>query len=491
MEIGSRGDALTRTRSLMRGKQHMKLKRIAVVAAAAVVGPTILMATPAMADEVANPAVTTPDAAPKDDAAPATGETTGTQAPEAQQPGSTQQPQAPEAQQPQQQPAEGSKAEKKEEKKDAKKAAEQVAAAGPKLTLDGLPAAFTAGGGWSQFSLHVDNSGRPAVDDHSLELVLWTLDTFGWEAGDIQAEIYAPDSKGTWGWHAVEADGSEEVYSFSLADVDVEKNEVFDLKLRMKFGKDTPPSRFSLSTTSEGGTGDRVRYESRVIGDGQEENTGPEVSVSGLPAGGFTAGGGWQPFSVNVDNTGKKKIDEYGFMIFFDNAVSNLKAKHLDLEIWDGGRWIPAEKDPSGQLAGTIFDRAVGANAKFDVQLRAKFSKDAPVGKVFAVVFADDHGVDDISSEVSFAHTSINAASTGNQPTPDGGAKPIVDGNGTGTGTGTRTGTGTGTKSTTGGQLAETGSDAATSWALGGAGVALAMGAALVAGTGRRRRPTA
>ncbi|MGW6844747.1 hypothetical protein [Streptomyces sp. NPDC054958] len=478
----------------MRGKHHMKLKRIAVVAAAAVVGPTVLMATPAMADEVANPAVTTPDAAPKDDTPPATGGTTETPAPEARQPGSAQQPQAPSAAQ---QPAAGAAAEQKTEKKEQKKAGEQVAAAGPKLTLDGLPTAFKAGGGWSQFSLHVDNSGRPAVDDHSLELVLWTLDTFAWEAGDIQAEVYAPDSKGTWGWHAVEAYGSEEVYSFSLADVDVEKNEVFDLKLRMKFGKDTPPSRFSLSTTSEGGSGDRVRYESKVTGHGQEENDGPKVSVERLPAGGFTAGGGWQPFALHVDNSGKKKIDEYGFTLIFDNAVNSLRSKHLDLEIWEGGRWVAAEKDPSAQLAGTIIDRAVGENATFDIQLRAKFSKDAPVGKVVAVLLADDHGVDRITSDVAFAYTSINpAASTGNQPKPDGGTTtPIVDGNGTGNGTGagngTGTGTGTGTAPTTGGQLAETGSDAATSWALGGAGVALAMGAALVAGTGRRRRPTA
>ncbi|MFB7257684.1 hypothetical protein [Streptomyces nojiriensis] len=467
----------------------MKLKRIAVAAAAAVVGPTVLMATPAMADEVANPAVSTPDATPKDDAAPTPGESTGSPAPEAQQPGSAQQPEAPETQ-PQQQPKQQQPA---EAAKTGQKAEERAAAAGPKLTLDGLPTRFTAGAGWSEFSLHVDNSGRAAVDDHSLELVLWTLDTFGWEAGDIRTEIYAPDSKGTWGWHAVEADGSEEVYSFSLADVDVEKNEVFDLKLRMKFGKDTPPSRFSLSTTAEGGTGERVRYESRVTGPGQEESNGPKVSVRGLSAGGFTAGGGWQPFFLNVDNTGKKKIDEYGFTLVFDNAVNSLRGEHLDLEIWNGARWVPAVKDPSGQLAGTIFDRAVGEDAKFDIQLRAKFSKDAPVGKIFAVVLADDHGVDHITSDVAFAHTSINpATSTGNQPTPDGGgAKPIVDGNGTGNGTGTANGTGNDTAPTTGGRLAETGSDAATSWALGGAGVALAMGAALVAGTGRRRRPTA
>ncbi|WP_327262705.1 hypothetical protein OG444_15290 [Streptomyces sp. NBC_01232] len=83
----------------------------------------------------------------------------------------------------------------------------------------------------------MDRSGRPAVDDCSLALVLWMLDTFGREASDIRAEVCAPDSEGTRGRHPVAADGSAEVYSFSLADLDVEKNEVFDLKLRMKFGK--------------------------------------------------------------------------------------------------------------------------------------------------------------------------------------------------------------------------------------------------------------
>ncbi|MCY0945473.1 hypothetical protein [Streptomyces antarcticus] len=50
----------------------MKLnKRLAAVAAAAVVGPTMLMTTPAMADEAVQPAVTVPDTEPLGDAAPA------------------------------------------------------------------------------------------------------------------------------------------------------------------------------------------------------------------------------------------------------------------------------------------------------------------------------------------------------------------------------------------------------------------------------------
>ncbi|MDX3539049.1 hypothetical protein PV721_32915 [Streptomyces sp. MB09-01] len=462
----------------------MKLKRIAMVAAAAVVGPTVLMATPAMADEVRNPAVTTPDAAPKDDIAPATGETPqapqAPEVPEASKPEGGQQPAAPEAQpKPQPNPADTVTS------GGAGKTGQKAAAA-PQLTLDGLPKEFTSGAGWSEFSLHVDNSGRPAVDDYSLELVLWTLDTFGWEAGDIRTEVYAPDSKGAWGWHAIAPDGSEEVYSLSLADVDIETNEVFDLKLRMKFGKDTPPSRFSLSTTAEGGTADRVRYESTVTApDEQEQNNGPKVALQGLPAGGFKAGGAWQPFSLGVDNSGKEKIDNYGFSVFFDNNSETLKSKHLAIEVWDGERWVDAKNDSTSQVAWTIIDRAVGKDAKFDIQLRAKFTEDAPVGPIFIVVLADDHEADGITSDVAFAHSSITApgtgsgtgdgGTTGNQPKPEGHSTPIKDT----------------TPVATGGQLAETGTDAATSWALGGAGVALAMGAALVAGTGRRRRPTA
>ncbi|MEU6211453.1 hypothetical protein ABZ891_16265 [Streptomyces sp. NPDC047023] len=455
----------------------MKIKHIAIAAAAAVVGPTVLMATPALADEVRNPALTTPDTAPKDDTAPAAG--SGTEAGTGSGSGSGSGEQANPAA-----PASGG----------AGKTAEKQAAAGPKLTLDGLPEKFRAGGDWREFSMHVDNAGRDAVDDHSLELVLWTLDTFRWEADDIRAEIYAPDSQGVWGWHAVEADGSEEVYSFSLADVDIEKNEVFDLRLRMKFGKDTPASRFSLSTTAEGGTADRVRYVSEVTAAGeQERNQGPKITVNGLPAGGFTAGGAWQEFSIGVDNTGKKKIDTYGFTVFFDNSIGTIRSEHLSLEVWDGTRWIP-EKDAQG----AYLKRAVAEDSVSEIRLRARFHANAPVGNISITVVGDEPGPDGVTSDVAFGRTSVNAPATGDGGTgglPDtdggtgdtgdtGGNRPEPDG-------GTTTPVKDTTPGTTAGKLAETGSDAATSWAVGGAGLALSMGAALVAGTGRRRRPTA
>lgn len=52
----------------------LKLQRLAVVAAATMVGPTVLMATPAMADEVQNSAIAMPDAEPKDDGPVTVGE---------------------------------------------------------------------------------------------------------------------------------------------------------------------------------------------------------------------------------------------------------------------------------------------------------------------------------------------------------------------------------------------------------------------------------
>jgi hypothetical protein len=454
----------------------VKLKRMAVVAAAAVVGPTVLMATPAMADEVQNPAVTTPDAEPKGDAAQKADGTAQPPAAQPEQPGTGSTLPQPSG------PGVGQQPTKAEEQPTAK---DRKAAPAPRLTLDGLPAEFKAGGDWREFSYHVDNSGRPAVDGYSLEMDLWTLDTFGWESGDIQAEVYAPDASGAWGWHAIEAYGSEEVYSLSIAEVDIEENEVFDLKLRMKFAKDTPASRFNLSTTAEGGRAERIRHTSRVTAGETARQQGPKVDLRGVPEGGLRAGGDWQHLTLSVDNSGQERLGRYGFLVSLQRNDRGLLAKHATIEIWDGARWVPGQTDPSGRIAGMIFDRAVDKNAVFELQFRVKVSPDAPVGDAYFVVRVDDYG--QIRSNGDFVHTSISAPgtggdNTGNRPEPDGVAKPIVDRT-----TGT---TGSGTAAADG-ELAATGTDPATSWALGGAGVALSLGAALVAGTGKRRRPTA
>lgn len=248
---------------------------------------------------------------------------------------------------------------------------------GPKLGLTGLPqSGFKAGADWSEFSLHVDNSGRAAIDDYQLDLVLWVKNG-AFEEGDIQLEVYAPDGKRVWGWHPVLSDGSEEVWVHELATVDIEKNETFDLKLRLKFDAQTSPHDISLRTAGQNGWGDDsvhsedVSHASKVTAADSGQTPGPDGNTP-------------------KPDTGNKP-------------------------------------DP-GTGTGT-------------------------------------------------------GTGTGNQPKPDGGAKPVDDANDSGSGNTTGTGSG--------GQLAETGTDAATAWALGGAGIALSMGAAFVAGTGRRRRTNA
>ncbi|MCX4545650.1 hypothetical protein [Streptomyces sp. NBC_01565] len=397
-----------------------------------------------------------------------------------------------------------------------------VKAGAPTLTLGGLPKlGFTAGADWSEFSFHVDNSGRAAVQDYSLEMALWTLDTTGFRDGDIQLEAYAPNAAGTWGWHKIEPYGSEEAWSLTLAEVDIEKNEVLDLKLRMKFAKDAPATRLSLDTTAEGGSADRVKHRTELkAADGRSngQGQGPKLALNGIPKAGFKAGGDWEQLALNVDNSGKEAIDQYHFtLLFFSNGKDVLRSKHLAIEIWNGTAWVPVEQTPIGRNPATEFDRPVGKNAQFDIPLRVKAAADAPAGAIVVILFGDDYGSQrPVDSDMFVQYSSVYTATTGgtggtgtggNQPTPDGGSKPVDNGSGTGstntggTGTGTTgtkgTGTGTattgttGTAGTSGGQLAQTGADPATSWALGASGAALAMGAALVAGTGRRRRPTA
>ncbi|MFJ3879428.1 hypothetical protein ACIPW5_18470 [Streptomyces sp. NPDC090077] len=334
----------------------MKLKRMAVVAAAAVVGPTVLMATPAMADEANNTAVTTPDSAPKEDAAPA---------------------------------------------------AETPAK--PAVETPAKPAAETP--------------AKPAP---------------------------AP----------------------------------------AKPAAEKPASKPAPAPQVE---------------DGDEYKEGPKLGLSGLPAGGFKAGGEWTEVTLKVDNRGIQGFEDYGFAVLGGNDHGTLNAKHLDIQIFDGKKWVAADKDPSGQTAGTVFDSYVDEDEVFTVKLRMKFSKDAPLGSIEFVVAGGSNNIDEeFASDAQFYTSKIVKGSTGggntggntggqnnggntgggNDTKPNGGGTtPIVD---------TNTGSGNNGGSTnTGGELAETGADAATSWALGAGGVALAMGAALVAGTGKRRRVTA
>ncbi|MFD7026432.1 hypothetical protein ACFWAR_00110 [Streptomyces sp. NPDC059917] len=348
----------------------MNLKRMAVVAAAAVVGPTVLMATPAMADEVKNTAVTTPDTDLTKDAAPVADKTDKAETPAPVVPVTPPVvapvvPPVPDAKPaPAPAPAPGV-----DTGKDLSEGDEIPVANGPKLTLKGLPASFTAGGAAQNFTLHVDNSKGGNLKDYALGLSLFTNGPY-LTSEQIKFEAYLADNEDNEGWQLLEAYGSEEAYGLSIGSGAIGKGDVFDIKLRISFAKGAPTTKLGFHTVGW----------SQVEGEHIVSND--DMQRAQLQAAGSNNGGG---------NTG------------------------------------------------------------------------------------GDHGNGN-------GNGNGNTGGNTNNPKPDGGTTtPIVDHNGGNSAGG----------NTTGGELAETGADAATSWALGGAGVALAMGAALVAGTGRRRRPTA
>ncbi|MEU8433980.1 LPXTG cell wall anchor domain-containing protein [Streptomyces sp. NPDC029216] len=334
----------------------MKLKRMAVVAAAAVVGPTVLMATPAMADEAKNTAVTTPDSAPKEDAAPAA-ETPDAKSADAAKPAvETPAPAAkPAAENPAPAPAKPAPAPVDED---------VLNATGPVLGLGGVPASFKAGGDWTNLTVKVDNSKGKAQESYVLVLAV-ADEANKLSAKDVHVQLYYQGS-----WHDVEVISDEGTPVALLTD-DIEipaKN--LSLQVRVKFNAGAPKGDIAIAV----------------------------------------AGGS------NVDED-----------VFSDTA-------------WAESKIVSGSTNGGGNTGGNTGN--TGGN-----------------------------------------HNGGGNTGGGNDTKPNGGGTttPIVDHN---------TGSGTGTGTTAGGELAETGADAATSWALGAGGVALAMGAALVAGTGRRRRVT-
>ncbi|WP_411105183.1 hypothetical protein [Streptomyces sp. cmx-4-9] len=222
--------------------------------------------------------------------------------------------------------------------------------------------------------------------------------------------------------------------------------------------------------------------------------------------------------SVRVDNTGKDAQKVFDLGLSLDHLErAGMTRDQLQVEVYSKDEngvlgWHPTYEriGDNDHFGYELASGAIGSGKSFDVQVRIRVSADAPKGDFSIRIWGsgpfDEENNSQVRSRSKARLTKIVAAgannggngdnsggstgngnpggtgSTPNQPKPDGGATPI--------GTGTATGTGTGT-APAGGELAATGADPATSWALGGAGLAVAMGAALVAGTGRRRRTTA
>ncbi|WP_328927009.1 hypothetical protein OG429_22030 [Streptomyces sp. NBC_00190] len=502
-----------------------KIKRMAAVAAVAVAGPTILTATPAMAAD--QPAVIVPDVAPKDDAtadagAPTTPvvETPGAEKPGAEKPGAdkpgadkpvaekpapvvdTPAPTTP-APAPAEQPAKDAKA-----PSDKQHADSDGIMMGPDVSVAGIPKnGFKPGGDWTQLKVTVDNSGGPWVNGLQPHL------SIGKAGGKLKSGHYEIESRHVrtdgssywWPATALNTDGDDSSMSgYFIGTVGpLDRGASYDIDVRIRFTADAPHVAFDMasdavSISADGWNwGPSSWYSTKIEGaeDGDEDPfvEGPALTVNGVPET-VKAGGDWTNLSVRVDNSGKKALDGFdvGLVLARPDWVpmkgSQIKVEVLSKDKNGKAGWHEAEirSEEEGVFLGVdLASGPVAAGQSFDIQVRIRLTADAPLGDLRISSWGSSQVGPETPKPWAQSHskarlTKIVAADpapgdNGNQPKPNGGSKPSVDN----------------AKGGSGGELAATGADAATTWALGGAGVALAMGAALVAGTGRRRRTTA
>ncbi|MFG2997127.1 hypothetical protein [Streptomyces sp. NPDC048340] len=416
-------------------------------------------------------------------------------------------------------------------------------ATGPKLSLDGLPhQGFRAGDDvWRNLTVKVDNSGRAGTGEYRVGVDLVTEGAERLRADQVKVEFLATTVDGRSYWHPVEV--TEENGKLRILDYGSEyaAGEKRDLVFHVLFAGDTPGTPISLSLVGAGNphhggaVSDTATYYSQVIGsDEAAQVEGPRMAFEGIPASGFQAGADWQNLTLHLDNAGRGDVENFLLSTHMGRGVGEgpwVTTSQVQLQARGAYGWYDIELGGSEEVMGGDIGRvSLKSGAKTSVELRIRFTGDTAPG-AFHLSF-DGYVLKEatnefVSSRTDTATTTIVAASTGNggqtggntgggtgtggqtggntgggtgtggqtggntggstgnTPNPNGGSQPVVN-----TGT-TATTPATGGQGGQGGQLAATGADPATTWALGGAAVAVAMGAALVAGTGRRRRPTA
>ncbi|WP_412077182.1 hypothetical protein ACLF6K_20230 [Streptomyces xanthophaeus] len=368
----------------------MQFKRMAVVAAAAVAGQTLLMAAPAVAED--QPAVTVPDAVPADTAsgagspdraeapakAPAKAESkaegkakaASEAASEAEDAGPREPaarvvaapagadepavPAVPEAKAPAQAQAMPETRAVPDARTGASEASEAVEDGqdtgsgrilmGPEVTVQGIPAdGFKADGSWTPLTVTVDNSGHVAVPDYTPMLGV-SQGAGRFEAAHIKVEYRT--AGGPWTAAApVRGEETAPALGYALgAAAAVPAGQVQTIDVRISFAADTPVVPFDLTadgTSRVGnstGTSPTSSYATRIAGapGGDEDpvfTEGPALAVSGVPES-VRAGGDRTDLTVRVDNSGKGKLDAFdlGLVLARPDFVS-MRTSQITVEV--------------------------------------------------------------------------------------------------------------------------------------------------------------
>ncbi|WP_165986569.1 hypothetical protein [Streptomyces sp. YIM 98790] len=369
----------------------------------------------------------------------------------------------------------------------------------PGVTVQGVPETFEAGGDPVELTVRYDNTGATTLSDFTAVLSVADYEN-NLDASHLRIEVRGED--GSWQPYELTESGAV-VFTIPIAELDLPGGEVTSVGVRLGFTADAPHVPFSVSAHGYGyeEAGDRfvsgfsTSYASSIgsstggSSEGEEDPetvTGPAMSLEGIPEEGFRAGADWQPLTLRLDNTGLGAYREYAIGLNLGRGLGEadfLKAGQIEMEVHGLGdgkpAWRPVEVGGSAEVFGLFIGHlSLAADEQLDVRLRLRFAADAPPGPLTLSTLGQSTDPDDhtVSDHVRYRTQILPpAAEDGNDPTPDGGSEETA-------GAGTDGG---------GKDLAETGADAATLWATGGAGVALVAGAAVLAAARHRRRTTA
>ncbi|MFB6581045.1 hypothetical protein ACFCYC_27190 [Streptomyces sp. NPDC056402] len=312
-----------------------------------------------------------------------------------------------------------------------------VRVGGPALTVSGVPESVRAGGNWTELSVRVDNAGRAELAAFDLGLVLARPDFVSMQVSQITVEVLRPGAEGQpAAWQVVEIVTDEDGYFFAggLVRGPIGAGAAFDVPVRVRFSADAPTGSVSFFAW---GTS-QVDAETPPPWADSRSPRRLTTLLEPTPAPGGEAPGGGTPGG----------------------------------ETPGGG--TPGSGTPGGEAPG-------GGTPGSGTPGSGTPGGETPGGETPG---GGTPGSGTPGNGTPGGETPGSGTPGGNVPVPNGGtgAAPIN--------TLPHSGSATGTTVNASAPLAATGADPATSWALGGAGVALAMGAALVAGTGRRRRTT-
>lgn len=372
----------------------MKLRHIAVLTVVAVIGPTVLTATPALAQK--NPSVEVSHHAPGEGA-------TGTTADSA------------------------------------------SFIEGPEIWMrdSSVPTRFEPGGDPQEMTVLVNTWDRASVSGY-VPVFGISEETGALQASHITAQVQGSD--GRWRRAALHNELGYGFFEFELGSYDIASDEDMYLNVRIGFTSDAPHVPIELYVTGQGGNEDgdvvsaanwyRSAIGDYVPGDGGEDGPayleGAKMALDGVPASGFIAGADWTELTMGIDNTGLEAADEYGYAVGLNitRALVGsdwLEASQIQFEAYgpdeNGAEgWHPVEVDGSEEIHSVYFGRLfLDADEKTEIKLRVRFTEDAAPGPLslhtVGSTFHEDTNTY-FTSETMTYRTKLVAAS------PDGSSEP-------------------------------------------------------------------